>query len=86
MSETLFEFPCEFPLKVMGRSSADFRAVVLDIVQRHAGAIAPDQIEERPSKHGNYISLTCTFQATSREQLDNLYRELSACEQVLKVL
>ena len=86
MSETLFEFPCEFPLKVMGRRSDEFRSLVLDIVQKHAGPIAPEQIEERPSKHGNYVSLTCTFQATSREQLDNLYRELSACEQVLKVL
>ena len=86
MSETLFEFPCEFPLKVMGKRSDGFRSLVLDIVQRHAGTIAPEQIEERPSKHGNYVSITCTFQAISREQLDDLYRELSACEQVLKVL
>ena len=69
-----------------GTRSDDFRRLVLDIVQKHAGPIAPGQIEERPSKHGKYVSLTCTFQATSREQLDELYRELSACEQVLKVL
>jgi uncharacterized protein len=86
MSETLFEFPCDYPLKVMGKHSDDFRSLVLGIVQKHAGTITPEQIEERPSKDGNYLSLTCTFQATSREQLDNLYRELTACERVLIVL
>ena len=45
-----------------------------------------EQIAERPSKDGNYLSLTCTFQATSREQLDALYRELTSCERVLIVL
>jgi putative lipoic acid-binding regulatory protein len=86
MSDTLFRFPCEFPLKVMGRRSDDFRSIVLGIVQKHAGAIAADKIEERPSKDGTYLSLTCTFQAQSREQLDGLYRELTACERVLVVL
>jgi uncharacterized protein len=86
MTDTLFEFPCEFPLKVMGRRSDDFRSIVLGIVQKHAGTIAADKIEERPSKDGKYLSLTCTFQAQSREQLDGLYRELTACERVLVVL
>ena len=86
MTDTLFEFPCEFPLKVMGRRSDDFRSIVLGIVQKHAGTIAADKIEERPSKDGTYLSLTCTFQAQSREQLDALYRELTACERVLVVL
>jgi putative lipoic acid-binding regulatory protein len=86
MADTLFEFPCEFPLKVMGRRSDDFRSIVLGIVQKHAGTIAADKIEERPSKDGTYLSLTCTFQAQSREQLDALYRELTACERVLVVL
>lgn len=86
MTDTLFQFPCEFPLKVMGRRSDDFRSIVLGIVQKHAGAIAADKIEERPSKDGTYLSLTCTFQAQSREQLDALYRELTACERVLVVL
>jgi uncharacterized protein len=86
MTDTLFEFPCEFPLKVMGRRSDDFRSIVLGIVQKHAGTIAADKIEERPSKDGTYLSLTCTLQAQSREQLDGLYRELTACEKVLVVL
>jgi uncharacterized protein len=86
MSDTLFQFPCEFPLKVMGRRTDDFRSLVLGIVQNHVGAIDPAKIEERPSKDGNYLSLTCTFRAESREQLDALYRELTSCEKVLIVL
>jgi putative lipoic acid-binding regulatory protein len=86
MSDTLFEFPCDFPLKVMGRSSDDFRSIVIGIVQKHVGTVEPENIEERPSKDGTYLSLTCTFQAQSRDQLDNLYRELTSHERVLIVL
>lgn len=86
MPDTLFKFPCDFPLKVMGRRSDDFRSIVLGIVQKHAGPVAPANIEERPSKDGNYLSLTCTFTAQSREQLDALYVELTSCEKVLIVL
>jgi putative lipoic acid-binding regulatory protein len=84
--DTLFNFPCQFPIKVMGRQSADFRSLVIGIVQKHAGPIDASQIEERPSKDGSYLSLTCTFEAQSREQLDALYRELTSCERVLVVL
>lgn len=86
MADTLFKFPCDFPLKVMGRHGDDFRSIVLGIVQKHTGTIDPSNIEERPSKDGNYLSLTCTFQAQSREQLDDLYRELTSCERILIVL
>lgn len=86
MSETLFEFPCEFPIKVMGRHTDDFRSLVLGIVQKHAGSIDSAKIEERPSKDGKYLSLTCTFNAQSKDQLDALYRELTTCERVLIVL
>ena len=84
--ESLLKFPCDFPLKVMGRRSDDFRSIVLGIVQKHAGDIDPQRIEERPSRDGNYLSLTCTFAAQSREQLDALYKELTSCERVLVVL
>lgn len=86
MTDTLFEFPCDFPLKVMGRHSDDFRSLVLGIVRKHAGDIDPGNIEERPSKDGNYLSLTCTLRAQSKAQLDALYRELTSCEKVLIVL
>lgn len=86
MTDTLFQFPCEFPLKVLGRHSADFRSLVVGIVQKHTGPIDASCIEERSSKDGGYLSITCTFQAQSREQLDALYRELTSCEKVLVVL
>lgn len=83
---TLFEFPCDFPLKVMGRRSDEFRALVMEIVERHVGSLDPARIQQRASKDGNYLSITCTLRAESKEQLDELYRELTACEQVLYVL
>ena len=86
MSDTLMQFPCDFPLKVMGRHSDDFRSLVVGIVQKHAGPVDPARIEERPSKDGNYLSVTCTFSAQSREQLDRLYMELTSCERVMIVL
>lgn len=86
MTDTLFEFPCEFPLKVMGRRSNEFRSLVVGIVQKHAGKIDAGNIEERFSKNGKYLSVTCTFTARSKAQLDALYRELTSCEKVLVVL
>lgn len=83
---TLFEFPCDFPLKVMGRQSEGFHALVIEIVERHIGPLEPTRVQQRASKDGNYISVTCTLRAQSKEQLDGLYRELTACEQVLYVL
>jgi uncharacterized protein len=82
----VFEFPCEFPIKVMGRASADFRRLVRDIVERHAGTLSDSQVVERLSKDENFIALTFTISASSREQLDALYRELTASEDVLIVL
>jgi putative lipoic acid-binding regulatory protein len=82
----VFEFPCEFPVKVMGRASPDFRRITRDIVERHAGTLSDSQIVERLSKDENFIALTFTIQASSREQLDALYRELTASEDVLIAL
>lgn len=86
MTDTLFEFPCDFPLKIMGRPTDDFRSLVLGIISRHAGEIDASKIEERPSRDGNYLGLTYTIRATSKAQLDGLYRELTSCEHVLIVL
>jgi putative lipoic acid-binding regulatory protein len=81
-NETLFKFPCDYPLKVMGKHTDEFRSLVLGIVQRHAGEETSVQVAERPSKDGNYLALTCTFTAQSRAQLDALYTELTSCELV----
>lgn len=82
----LLEFPCEFPLKVMGRALPGFEAHVHTLVDRN---VAPgDQLgfETRASRSGRFISLTVNIRATSRAQLDQLYRELSGDERILVVL
>jgi len=87
MSEaTLMKFPHDYPLKVMGRNTDDFRSVVLGIVQKHMGAIDASKIEERPSRDGAYLGLTVIVLATSKAQLDALYMDLTACERVLVAL
>ncbi|MDR1647813.1 MAG: DUF493 domain-containing protein [Zoogloeaceae bacterium] len=74
----LIEYPCAFPLKIMGRAEAELAKIVLEIVQRHAPDFAHEQMETRASSSGNYLSFTCTVTATSRPMLDALYRELTA--------
>jgi putative lipoic acid-binding regulatory protein len=76
--ETLLEFPCDFPLKVMGAAQDGFAQAVAAVVVRHAPEFDPATMVMRPSKAGNYLSLTCTVRATSKAQLDALYLELTA--------
>ncbi len=84
--DTLLEFPCPFPLKIMGLSSDALAQTVLAIVQRHAPEFDGTTMEMRASSGGKYVSLTCTIVATSRAQLDALYRELSGHPLVKVVL
>ncbi len=84
--QSLLEFPCDFPLKIMGRRQDGFAQAVLEVVLRHAPDFDAAAMEMRPSAQGNYMSLTCTIRAVSRQQLDALYRELSAHPQVRVVL
>ena len=84
--DTLLEFPCAFPLKIMGLSSDALAQTVLAIVQRHAPDFDGTTIEMRASSGGKYVSLTCTITATSKAQLDALYRELSGHPLVKVVL
>lgn len=79
-------FPCEFPVKIMGRAEDDFEALVLEIVSRHDPDFAAENLSVRASRDGNFISITAVIIARSREQLDDLYRELSAHERILMAL
>jgi uncharacterized protein len=85
-TDTLLEFPCDFPIKIMGQANDEFRSLALGIVTRHFGTLAPDRIEERPSSNGRYLSLTCTVRAESKAQLDAVYSDLTSCRQVLVAL
>jgi len=83
---SLLEFPCSFPIKIMGRTQDGFAQAVAEIVTRHAPDFDAASLEMRASSAGNYLSLTATINATSREQLDDLYRELVAHPMVAMVL
>jgi len=80
------EFPCHFPIKVMGATNGDFKTNVIDIVKTHIPTLCDEHINERPSSNNKYLSLTITVYVTSREQLDNIYRELHSSEHVLMSL
>jgi putative lipoic acid-binding regulatory protein len=84
--ESALAFPCDFPIKVMGRKQPGFAQTVTGIVLRHAPDFDPASIEMRPSRQGNYLSVTCVVRATSREQLDRLYQELCDHPSVVMVL
>jgi putative lipoic acid-binding regulatory protein len=76
-ADELLQFPCDFPIKVMGRDSESFRSLTLAIVERHAGPLAAKSITERLSRQGRFLALTYTIRAESRAQLDRIYQELT---------
>jgi putative lipoic acid-binding regulatory protein len=79
-------FPCDFPIKVMGRKQPGFAQAVTDIVLKHAPDFDVATVEMRPSRQGRYLSVTCVVRATSRDQLDALYQELCDHPAVVMVL
>ena len=76
--ESLIEYPCSFPIKVMGARVDGFAEAMVQIAQQFDPEYDPATLEMRPSKAGNYLSVTLTIRATSREQLDNMYLALTA--------
>lgn len=85
-ADDLFQFPTDFPIKVMGRDSEPFRTLTLAIVERHAGPVSPDRITERLSSKGKFLALTYTIRAESRAQLDRIYQDLTDSGVVLVAL
>lgn len=84
--DSLIEYPSRFPIKVMGAQVEGFVEAVAMVATRFDPDFDPATIERRPSKAGNYLGLTVTITATSREQLDELYRTLSTHPMVKVVL
>lgn len=84
--ESLLTFPCDFPIKIMGRNSEILETEVIRIVRKHAPDLSPDAVTSRRSGKGNYLAVTVVVNATSKEQLDNIYLELNAHEAVLMTL
>ncbi|MDH3343475.1 MAG: DUF493 domain-containing protein, partial [Gammaproteobacteria bacterium] len=75
--ETLFEFPCEFPVKAMGKTCDELEIAVIEIMNRHVPDLGEGAIKMRPSSKGTYTAITVTIQAQSKDQLDAIYMELT---------
>ena len=84
--DSLIEYPCRFPIKVMGAMADGFAEAMTEIAREFDPGFDATSMELRPSKGGNYLGLTLTITATSREQLDNLYRALTGHPMVKIVL
>ncbi len=84
--ETPLKFPCTFPVKAMGEADEDFDGLVVSLVRRHSPDLAEGAVRTRLSRNGNYMSVTVTVEAQSREQLDAIYTDLTAHDRVLMAL
>lgn len=85
-SPSAIQFPCDFSIKVMGKTSNDFPQLVEDIVRQHFPDFKKENIQKRFSEYTNYMSLTVLVHAESKVQLDNLYRQLTSTPEILIVL
>jgi len=84
--KSLIEFPCAFPIKVMGAQVDGYVSAMVAVARNFDPAFDASTVEQRPSKGGKYLGLTLTVNATSQEQLDELYRTLSSHPMVKVVL
>ena len=80
------EFPCDYPIKVMGEAAPDFEQYVVEVMSRHAGDISAERISVRESRNGNYLSVSVTIVATGEPQLKAIFEELKASGRVQMVL
>ena len=81
-----FQFPCSYPLKVMGANTNEFYAAVSSVIEKYIDKNSDLTYHARTSSGGKYLSVTATFKAESRKQLDDIYSELNRHELVLMTL
>lgn len=84
--QSLIEYPCDFPLKILGTAQQGFAQAILGVVKQHAPDFDGASLTMKTSKKGKYLSVTCVIRATSREQLDALYQALCDHPMVVMVL
>lgn len=84
--DTLLEFPCDFPIKMMGRETDRFHDIARSLVEKHTGPLSDDAIQSALSRNGRFVSITVTIRAQSQQQLDAIYREVTAHDDVLMAL
>jgi uncharacterized protein len=85
-NKELLNFPCEFPLRVIGDDADDFRDFVLGIIRRHVPELDDQTVSVQPSSKGRFTSIRMKFTASSRQQVDALYIELSGHSRVRFIL
>ena len=84
--ETLLAFPCDFPIKMMGRETPEFHLIARALIEKHTGPLSDDAINSKLSRNGRFVSITVTVNAQSQEQLDDIYRDVSSHDHVLMAL
>ena len=84
--ESPFEFPCQFPIKAMGRNIPDLDAIIVALVRRHVDNLSENAVRTRESKGGKFISITVEIEAQSKAQLDAIYTDLNACPHIVMTL
>ena len=84
--ESPLQFPCEFPIKMMGRDTPEFRTTARSLVEKHVGEVDDSNVQATLSRNGRFVSVTVTVTATSQQQLDDIYRDVSAHDDVLMAL
>lgn len=85
-NESLLKFPCDFTIKVFGLGSDEFEIAVLTIVHKHVPNLAETAVQTRESANNKYRALSITVHVSSKQQLDNLYQDLSSSPHVLMAL
>lgn len=80
------EFPCNYPIKVMGLDENNFSAAIVDIIRRHAPDLKDENIDYRPSRHGKYLAVNVIINAQGERQIENIFEDLKASGRVAMVL
>lgn len=86
LDQPILQFPCDFSIKAFGIASDEFEATVITIIRKHVAELRENALRTRLSKDGKYLAITVTIHVTCREQLDAIYRELSANPLILMAL
>ena len=84
--ESALQFPCRFPIKMMGRDTPEFRATAVQLIENHVGQVAAADVQTALSSKANFVSVTVTVTATSQDMLDAIYRDVSGHDDVLMAL
>lgn len=85
-NEELWEFPMHYPLKIMGEAQHPMREIIANILLRRVPGFDPGEMSERPSSGGKYVSISVTVYVTHKEQINGMYADFAACEQIRMVL